>query len=136
MLTSRLGPLIILFLVGLMSTADANAPKPEKVRVAFGSWTGRGAGSFKSGVRPIVAKGTVITNRKAARALVEAEVLPKDKGVLLRLAIKGAQSGELVESREFPSPRPSPSRALLNKIGRAIVDMVQRVPIDQTAPQP
>jgi hypothetical protein len=125
-------------LFGLVSIAAAKtpAPKPDKVRVAFGSWTGKGAGTFKSGVRSVVAKGTVITNKKGARALIEGEVVPKDKGVVFRLSIKAAQSGELIESREFPSPKPSPSRALLNKIGRAIVDMVQRVPVDQAAPQP
>ncbi len=127
--------LVALCLAALPGIAQAKAPKPEKVRVVFGAWTGRGAGAFKSGARAVVAKGCTLSSRKDARALVEGEVSPKDKGVLVRVLIKGAQNGELVESREFVSPRPSPSRGLLNKIGRAIVDMVQRVPIDQPPPQ-
>ena len=123
-----------LFVLSLTSSAIAKAPPPAKTPVVFGTWKGRGAGTFKSGVHSIVAKGTQITTKKNARALIEGEVEPKDKGVVCRVIIKGAQNGEVVETREFPSPKPSPSKGLLNKIGRAIVDMVQRVPVDQPAP--
>jgi hypothetical protein len=125
-----------LLLIGLGSNAAAKtvAPAPEKVHVTFGAWTGRGAGSVKSAVRPQVAKGCVVTGKKDARALIEGEVSPKDKGVLIRVIVKGAQNGEVVETREFPSPKPSPSRGLISKIARAVVEMAQRVPVDQPAP--
>jgi hypothetical protein len=124
------------FLCGLATTtlAKTPAPKPDKVRVTFGAFTGRGAGSFKSGIRAIVAKACVMSSRKDARALIEGEVTPKDKGASFRLIVKAAQSGEVVESREFTSPKPSPSSGLVHKIGRAAVEMVQRVPVDQPAP--
>jgi hypothetical protein len=128
--------LALVFLANLGATAFAKsaAPKPEKEKVAFGAFTGPGAGSFKSGIRSIVAKACVITSKKSARALIEGESTPKDKGVVFRLVIKGAQNGEVVESREFPSPKPSPSSGLVHKIGRAAVEMAQRVPVDQPAP--
>jgi hypothetical protein len=126
----------LLFCCGLATNALAKAPAPtiDKVRVTFGAFTGRGAGSFKSGIRAIVAKGCVIAPKKSARALIEGEVTPKDKGVLFRLVIKAVANGEVVESREFTSPKPSPSSGLVHKIGRAAVEMVQRVPVDQPAP--
>lgn len=134
---SRRSVFVALLLVcGFAATAVAREPKPkpEKVRVTFGAFKGHGAGSFKSGIRSIVAKDCVVSGKKDARALIEGEVTPKDKGVTFRLLIKAAQSGELVESREFTSPKPSPSSGLVHKIGRAAVEMVQRVPVDQPAP--
>ena len=126
---------LLLSFLGLATTAAAKAPKPEKIRVAFGAWSGPGAGAFKSGLRSAIAKDCVIGGKKGARAIVEGVVAPEAKGAVLRLAIKAAESGELVESREFHSPQPRPSHALLSKIGRAVVEMVRRAPIEQ-GPQP
>ena len=133
---ARRTALLTLVFLGLGSMALAKAPPPkiDKVLVTFGAFTGHGAGSWKSGIRAIVAKGCVITSKKNARALIEGEVTPKDKGVLFRLVIKSVATGEVVESREFPSPKPSPSSGLVHKAGRAAVEMAQRVPVDQTAP--
>jgi hypothetical protein len=122
-------------ILGLAAPAGAKATKPEKIHVAFGAWTGPGSGSYKSGIRTAIAKDCVFTPKKSARALIEGAVAADGKGSVLSLSVKAAQSGEVVESREFKSPKPSPSRALLNKIGRAVVEMANRAPTD-SSPQP
>lgn len=131
---SRLAPLTLLILTCAAGEATAKAQKPEKIPVAFASWTGPGAGSFKSGVRSALGKDCVIVGRKTARVVLEGVVAADGKGAVLHLTLKSGKTGEIVESRDFHSPRPQPARGLTQKIGRAVVDMAHRAPNDAAEP--
>src|SRR4051794_10966316 len=115
-------------LVLLAGSAQAGPPKPEKVLVAFGSWKGPGASSIKSALRQGLAKDCSFVSAKRARALIEGEIAEQGKGVSVRLTVKATKTGEVVETREFPLPKPSPSHAQAQKMARAVVEMAHRAP--------
>src|SRR5689334_12332628 len=98
-----------------LASAAAFAEKvaPEKIPVAFGSWKGPSASSFKSALRKGLGKECAVVSKKA-RVVIEGVVTPSEggKGVVVRVVVKSSSSGEIVESREFPSPKPQPSGAL------------------------
>ncbi len=118
----------LVLLTGFAREAAAKPPKPEKFKVAFGTWTGPSTGSFKSALRSALAKDCSFVGRKSARLIFEGVVAPQGKGAVLSFTIKLARNDEIVESREFKCPRPTPNRAQANKFARAIVEMARRAP--------
>jgi hypothetical protein len=138
---SPLRPLVLL-LVHLTITAGvlALAPTPavaarsekakaDRTPVMFGSWKGPSARVFKSALRNGIAKECLVVGPKAARAIIDGEVREQGKGVVVRVIVKAAKSGEVVEQREFTFSRPQASRSQADRMGRAVADMARRAPL-------
>jgi hypothetical protein len=104
------------------------AEKPEKIPVALGSWKGPSAGSFKGALRRGLAKDCTFTKPKTARAIIDGEVTQEGKKFTVRVIVKAAQSGEVLEQREYPYSKPSLSQGQTNKLGREVAEMVRRAP--------
>ena len=114
----------------LIANDASAAPKPEKLPVAFGGWTGKGAGSWKSALRSRLNKECVFVGPKKARALIEGTITEKGKGISLRIVVKAAKTGEIVETKEFAFSRPAASGEKAAKLARAIVEITRRAPTD------
>ncbi len=108
----------------------ARAEKPEKLRVALGSWKGPHAGSFKSALRSSLGKDCVFVNATRARAVIDGEVSEQGKRFSVRVIVKSAKTGEVVEQREFSFAGPSPSKHQSSKMGHDVAEMVQRTPAE------
>lgn len=122
---------LALLCVGLVaSPAVAGPPKPEKLPVAFGAWTGKGAGSFKSALRGKIGKECVVVPPKKARALLEGVVTEAGKGVTVKLVVKAAFNGEVVQSKEFSFARPSPQAGKVAQMAKAVVEITRRTPTE------
>lgn len=138
---SPLRPLVLLLVsltvaVGALALAPTPAlashsakPKADRTPVAFGSWKGPGASAFKSALRHGIAKECVVVGAKMARALIDGEVRPQGKGVIVRVIVKAAKGGEVVEQREFTFARPRASKSQTDRMGRAVADMARRAPM-------
>jgi hypothetical protein len=122
--------LIGLSFLAFIGDAAAKEEKPPKIPVAFGKWSGPSAGSFKASMRSTLNKSCVVVGKKKSRAYIEGVVEPENKGAVLHLVVKASKNDEVVESRDFHSPRPTPSSGLGNKIGRAVVEMANRAPVE------
>lgn len=134
-------PLVLLFvkltvLVGLLALAPTSAmaaraakPKADRTPVVWGSWKGPGASGFKGALRRGISKEVLVVGPKAARAVIEGEVRPQGKGVIVRVIVKAAKGGEVVEQREFSFARPQASRSQIDRMGRAVADMARRTPL-------
>jgi hypothetical protein len=120
--------LLLAILVGIAGTAAAKPPAPDKIPVAFGSWTGPSASRFKSALRHGMQKTCAFVSAKKARALIEGVVSEQGKGVSVRVTVKSQKDGEVVESREFPFSKPTPSQAQGDKMGRAVAEIARRAP--------
>jgi hypothetical protein len=106
------------------------AEKPEKLRVALGSWTGPHAGSFKSALRSGMRKECLFVNAKTARAIIDGEVVEQGKRFSVRVIVKSAKTGEVAEQREFSFAGPSPSQHQSSKMGHDVAEMVRRAPAE------
>ncbi len=126
----RTRPCVALLIV-LFSAATsfaAAAPKPEKIPVAFGAWTGPAAATFKSALRHGLTKDCSAVSAKKARVLIEGVVAEQGKGVVVHVTVKSVKTGEIVETREFAFARPKPSQGQVNKMARAVVEIARRSP--------
>ena len=109
--------------------ADA-APKVEKLPVAFGAWTGKGAGSWKGALRGKLNKECAFVGPKKARVLIEGTLTEQGKGVTVRVVVKATKTGEIVETKEFSFPRPQASGPKAVKMAKAIVEITRRAPTE------
>jgi hypothetical protein len=128
MLQTVFSRLALLVVVGSASVAAAKAPPPPKVPAALGSWTGPSASRFKSALRHGLRKDCDIVSAKKARVLIEGVVSEQGKGVVVRVTVKSQKDGEVIESREFPFSKPTPSQAQGDKMGSAIAEIARRAP--------
>ncbi|HEX2568952.1 MAG TPA: hypothetical protein VH877_05280 [Polyangia bacterium] len=136
-----LRPLVFLVMnlavvVGVLALTSTSAvashsekSKADKTPVMFGSWKGPGASGFKSALRHGIAKECAVVGAKAARAVIDGEVRPQGKGVVVRVIVKSAKGGEVVEQREFTFARPRASQSQVTRMGRAVSDMARRAPM-------
>jgi hypothetical protein len=126
---AKLIVVIVAFALGASSLA-ARAEKPEKIPVALGNWKGPSAGTFKSALRRGLAKECRIVAAKSARVVIDGEVLQEGKGFNVRVFVKSAKSGEVVEQREFPFAKTNVSQAQSNRMGHAVAEIVRRAPLE------
>ena len=89
------------------------------------------AGAFKGGLRGAIGKDCVVVARKKARVVLEAVVAPENKGAVVHFTMKSPKTDEIVESRDFHSPRPQPSAGLTRQMGRAVAEMARRAPVEE-----
>ncbi len=112
------------------SLALAASVKPEKIPVALGSWKGPKVGTFKDAMRRGLGKDCKIVGAKAARVVIEGTVSEQGKGFVLRVIVKLPKSGEVVEQRDFPFPKPRASKAQSDKMGRVVAEIARRAPAE------
>jgi hypothetical protein len=117
----------LLIAVGLGAGA-ARADKPARIPVAFGSWKGPHANTFKSGLRRGIAQDCVVVSPQKARVVLDGEVSEKGKGFAVRVIVKAPKTNEIIESKEYPFSKPSVSAAQSKKMGRDVVEMARRAP--------
>lgn len=135
MIASRLRSALLLVAFALVA-ASAHAapkPKPEKLPVAFVPWTGKSANAFKGVLKGKLAKECVFVGPKKARVLIEGTVTEKEppsKAVTVKVVVKSAKTGEIVETKEFVFPRPSPSGDKMSRMAKAVVEITRRAPTE------
>jgi hypothetical protein len=120
--------LALLLVVGIALTAAARPTAPDKIPVSFGSWTGPSARTFKSALRHGLRKDCTVVGAKTARVIIDGVVSEQGKGVVVRVTVKSPKDGEIIESREFPFSKPTPSQSQGDRMGAAVVDMARRAP--------
>src|SRR5690242_10370844 len=88
-------PLLALLALAALAPAPAGAaaPKPEKIPVAFGTWTGPSASTFKGALRKGLGKECrIVPPKGGARVIIHGTVTPQGKGFLVRVVIKMPKS--------------------------------------------
>jgi hypothetical protein len=116
--------------------AAAKEPKPDKIPIAVGSWTGKYAGTFKSALRGSLGKDAKIVSAKTARVVVDGTVEEKGKGALVTVIVKLPKSGEVLERRDFTFSKPSASKGQASKMGKMVLEAAKRAPSEAGAPAP
>jgi hypothetical protein len=108
----------------------AAAPPVEKTPIAFGSWKGPSAGSFKSALRRGLQKECVVVPAKKARAIITAEVTQEGKKYSVHVVVTSTKTNEVVESRTFTFSKPSLSAGQTNKFGADVGAIARRSPLE------
>jgi hypothetical protein len=112
----------------LGAPALAGPPKPEKIPVSVGKWTGPSAGTFKGAMKAGLNKECKVGAAKGARAIVEGVVEAKEKGFLVKVMVKAAKNGETVEEKEYSFSKAKVSSGQRDKMGREISKIVRKTP--------
>ncbi len=132
----RLVAVALLLLSSIGSARADKAPKPPKIPVVFGTWTGPSAGTFKSAVRKGIAKDCIVVAKKKARVVIEGTAEAQGKGAVVHVRVKAAKTDEIVETKDFTFARLSVSSGQAGKMGKAVAEIAGRSPELDAPPAP